>query len=252
MFLMYVDESGDVGMNNSPTRYFVLSGLVIHELRWMQYLDQLIVFRRAMRDKFGLKLSEEIHASAFINTPGDLVRIKRHDRLTILRSFADQLSIMPDLNIINVVVDKKTKPVTYDPFDMAWRVLIQRLENTISNRNFRGPVNSDERGLLIPDATDDKKLTTLMRKMRRHNPIPSQSQGARNILLQSVIEDPFLKDSEKSLFVQAADLSAYLLYQHLNPSSYIKKKSGQNYFNRLEPILCKVASRTNTMGIVYL
>ena len=29
---MYVDESGDVGLVGSPTRYFVLVGLVVHEL----------------------------------------------------------------------------------------------------------------------------------------------------------------------------------------------------------------------------
>jgi len=34
MFLMYVDESGDTGLTNSPVDYFVLSGLIIHELRW--------------------------------------------------------------------------------------------------------------------------------------------------------------------------------------------------------------------------
>ena len=32
MFLMYVDESGDAGLVGSPTRYFVLTGLVVHEL----------------------------------------------------------------------------------------------------------------------------------------------------------------------------------------------------------------------------
>lgn len=255
MFLMYVDESGDVGMVNSPTRYFVLSGIVIHELRWMPYLEQLIAFRRHLGAKYGLKLREEIHASAFINNPGDLIRIKRHDRLAILREFADQLASMPDLNIINIVVDKQIKSTDYDPFDMSWRVLIQRFENTISNRNFRGPANSDERGLLIPDATDDKKLTTLIRKMRRYNPIPSQSQyggGSRNMTLQSIIEDPFLKDSEHSFFIQAADLCAFLLYQQLQPNSYMKRKAGQNYFNRLEPVLCKVASRNDPMGIVKI
>ena len=33
MYLMYVDESGDSGLVNSPTRYFVLTGMVVHELR---------------------------------------------------------------------------------------------------------------------------------------------------------------------------------------------------------------------------
>ncbi len=250
---MYVDESGDVGMVGSPTRYFVLTGIVIHELRWTPYLEQLIAFRRYLRDQYGLKLREEIHASAFINNPGELIRIKRHDRLAILRDFADQLADMPDLNIINIVVDKHSKKAEYDPFDMAWRALIQRFENTISNRNFRGPANSDERGLLIPDATDDKKLTSLIRKMRRYNPVPNQHGiGSRNLTLKSIIEDPFFKDSGHSFFIQAADLCAYLLYQHLQPNKYIKSKSGQNYFNRLDLVLCKVASTKDPMGIVRI
>ena len=51
---MYVDESGASGMVGSPTRYFVLSGIVIHELRWTEYLNRLINFRRRMKSKFGL------------------------------------------------------------------------------------------------------------------------------------------------------------------------------------------------------
>ncbi len=61
MFLMYVDESGDCGLKNSPTRYFVLRGLVVHELRWQSCLDQIIAFRRRIRQQFGLRLREELH-----------------------------------------------------------------------------------------------------------------------------------------------------------------------------------------------
>jgi hypothetical protein len=255
MFLMYVDESGDVGMINSPTRYFVLTGIVVHELRWKEYIEQLITFRRHINTRYGIKVREEIHASAFINNPGELVRVKRHDRLAVLREFADLLASLPDLNVINVVVDKRGKAVDYDPFEMGWKALIQRFENTIARRNFRGPANADERGLLIPDATDDKKLTTLIRRMHRYNPIPNKAShgtGTRNLVLQSIIEDPFLKNSSNSLFIQAADLAAYLLYQSLDPNNYMKKKSGHRYFERLEPILCKVASTTDSMGIVRL
>ncbi|MCL4256322.1 MAG: DUF3800 domain-containing protein, partial [Anaerolineae bacterium] len=197
MFLMYVDESGDSGLQNSPTRYFILSGLVIHELRWTEYLNQLIQFRRNLRDKFGLKMREEIHASAFITNPGELIRIKRYDRLAILRMFADELATMPELNAINIVVDKQNKSQNYDVFENAWGALLQRFENT------------DERGLIVPDATDNKKLTTLLRKMRRHNYVPYQGKGqSRNVPLQYLIEDPFFKDSANSLFTQCVDLIA--------------------------------------------
>lgn len=253
MYLMYVDESGDIGLQNSPTRYFVLTGLIIHELRWRPYLDQIIDFRSRMRQTFGLKLREEIHASAMINRPGDLVRIQRHDRLTILRHFADELAAMPDLNIINIVVDKQNKGSSYDVFDAAWRALIQRFENTLSHRNFSGPANPDERGMIFPDHTDDKKLTALLRQMRRYNPVPNQpafGPGYRNLTLTSLIEDPSFRDSEHSYFIQAADLSAFLLYQYIEPSSYIKGKGARNYFTRLSPILCLHASRRDPHGIV--
>lgn len=223
---MYVDESGDSGMINSPTRYFVLTGLVIHELRWQTNLEQIVGFRQRMRDNFGLRMREEIHTAALINKPGELTRIKRNDRLTIIRAFANELAKMTDLNIINVVVDKQDKPADYDPFTMAWRALTQRFENTLSHRNFPGPVNPDERGMVFADHTDDKKLMQLLRQMRRYNPVPNQPSfglGYRNLILTKLIEDPSFRDSEHSYFVQAADLAAFLLYQRLTPSNYMRK-----------------------------
>jgi hypothetical protein len=188
-----------------------------------------------MRHTFDLKLREELHASAMISHPGPLLRIPRNDRLTILRFFADELASIVDINVISVVVSKRNKPLNYDVFEVAWQALIQRFENTISHRNFSGPANPDERGMIFPDRTDDKKLTHLVRKMRRYNPIPNQATygtGYRNLVLSKIIEDPSFRDSEHSFFIQAADLVAFLLYQSLSPSKYMRSKSGQNYFNR--------------------
>lgn len=255
MYLMYVDESGDCGLENSPSSYFVLTGLVVHELRWRPYLDQLFSFRRRMRGTFGLKLREELHAAHMINHPGALRRIPKNDRLAIIRMFARELASMTDLNVISVVVEKPNKPTTYDVFGMAWKVLIQRFENTISHRNFAGPANPDECGLLLPDDTDNKKLTTLLRQMRRYNPVPNKppfDPGLRNLTLSRIVEDPTFRDSAHSYFIQACDLAAYLLYQQISPSNYMKRKAGHNYFRILDPILCKVASSSDPQGVVRL
>lgn len=246
MFLMYVDESGDVGMVNSPSRYFVLVGLVVHELRWQQTREELIAFRQDLKQQFGLKLRDEIHASAMLSHPGTLARIPKHSRLEILRRKADKLASMPDLSLVCVVVDKQTKPAGYNVFERAWEALIQRFENTLAHRNFPGPKNPDDRGMLFPDHTDDKKLNALLRRMRVYNPVPNQigfGAGYRNLTVRSVIEDANFRDSAHSYFVQAVDVSAFLLYQQLAPSSYMRKKSGQNYFKRLDPIVCKVVTR---------
>lgn len=184
MYLMYVDESGDPGMVNSPTRYFVLPGLVVHELSWLATLDSLIDFRRRMRDTFGLKLREEIHAAHFIRGSDELSRIPKHDRLAILRHFADELATLPGVTVINVVVDKHGKAPTYDPFEKSWQALIQRFENTIGYRNFRGPANADDRGMIFPDGEPLKKLDQLLRKMRRHNPGLLRTQPSPSIVPQ--------------------------------------------------------------------
>lgn len=252
MYLMYVDESGDPGLNNSPTRYFILTGIVVHELRWLDCLDHLVNFRKRMRDTFGLHLRDEIHASHMINNPKDLVRIKRNDRLSIIRFFINDIAIMPDISIINVVVDKQGKPPGYNVMEAAWSALIQRFSNTMSYRNFPGPANPDERGMIIPDNTDVKLLTSLLRKMRKYNPVPSRyGSGYRNIQISNIVEDPFFKDSRASYFIQAADVAAYMLYQQLSPSSFMRQKSAQNYFQRLSGVLCKAAS-PHPDGIVRL
>jgi hypothetical protein len=257
MFLMYVDESGDPGAPGTPgtTSLFVLTGLVLHELRWHDCLTELIDFRRWCRGRYGLKLREEIHASKMLNHPGPLARIPRHDRMAIVHAYARRLAAIPEMSVINVVVRKTGKPAVYEVLENAWRALIQRFENTISHRNFPGPANPDDRGMLIPDHSADERVMRLLRQMRHYNPVPNQQQfgpGYRNLALARIAEDPNFRDSRHSYFIQSCDLAAFLLYQRLAPNAYIRRKGGRDYFNILDPILCKVAATNQPQGIVFL
>ena len=254
MYLMYVDESGDPGLVNSPTTNFVLSGLVMHELRWREFIDRIVMFRKRMKLTYGLGVRDEIHAAEFIRSSGS-VNLKRNARYLILRHFATELSRMDWLSITNVVVNKVGKPAGYDVFESAWKVLFQRFENTLAHRNFPGPQNADDLGLVICDDTNGGKLSKLMRRMGSYNPIPNQQHagpGFRNMPIRKVIEDPNLRDSKNSHPIQAADLCAYLLFQHLTPNGYMKRVGGNNAFRLLDPILNKRASSRNPLGIVML
>jgi len=259
MFLMYVDESGDDGLVNSPTEYFVLSGLILHELTWRNTLDKLIEFRRTIKNIYNVPIRQEIHANEFLNKPQKLSKlvssIPKNIRLSILKKYADALIEIKSLNIINVIVNKKSKDANYDVFGMAWKVLIQRFENTINSKNFNGPKNEDDTGILIPDNTNAKKLNQLLRQMRRYNTVPHQpyyGKGYRNIKIKSIIEDPWFKDSKHSYFIQAADLIAFLLFQSICPNNYMKNKGGRNYFYNFEKILSKQASEKDAFGRVWL
>lgn len=253
MHLMYVDESGDTGLVGSPSRYFILVGLVVHELRWKDAQAELLLFRKELKARFGIATNLEIHASHLISRPGELAKIPKHSRLEILRRYADKLAQIPYVSVISVVVDKSAQHPDTDVFEKAWRVLIQRFENTLTHHNFPGPRNSDDMGMLFPDKSDERKLNRLIRRMRAYNPIPNAGGlGYRNLQLRYLIEDINSRDSQHSYFVQSVDVAAYLLHQHISPSAYFKGKSGQNYFARLDPVLCKVASPKDPQGIVRL
>jgi hypothetical protein len=228
--------------------------MVIHELIWQRQLNDLIDFRRFLRRKYGLKLREEIHASDMISNPGTLMRIRKDLRLQILKHCIDWLATQTNCNLISIRVDKSGKSA--DIFESAWSALIQRFENTINNKNFPGPKNTDDKGILLPDQTDEKKLRMIVRKMRHYNPVPNTqslfSGGRRNLIIQTIVEDPLHKNSAHSYFSQMVDVTAYFLKQLYAPNNYIRKKGARNYFNRLSPILCKVASNTHPNGIVEL
>lgn len=254
MYLMYTDESGDTGLNNSPTRYFILTGLVIHELRWKLILENLVTFRRFLRESKGLKIREEIHAVNFINKPGGLQRIKRNDRLDIMKKCIDWLNDQKDIGIITVVIDKRN--CKKDVFDKAWNTLINRFENTIRHQNFPGPKNPDDKGLLVPDNTNGEELTRLVRRMRHYNPVANKkdfySSGYRDIKLEYLIEDPFMKDSANSLLHQMVDVVAYCARQMYEPNNYMKNKGGTNFYKRLHDVVIKQASSKHALGIVEL
>ncbi|HPO63858.1 MAG TPA: DUF3800 domain-containing protein [Candidatus Kapabacteria bacterium] len=253
MYLMYVDESGDTGIAKSPTSYYILSGLVIHELRWFEILDSLIQFRKKLKEEKTLKLREEIHCVKMINAPGELKRIKRNDRIDILKKCIDWINSQDGLNIITVCVNKKKRDKSEEVFELAWKTLIQRLENTINNHNFKGPTNADDKAIIISDKTDYKKIKNLTRKMRKCNYIPNNpfySDGSRNIILKKIIEDPFMKDSAESFILQIVDVISYCARQIYEPNLAFKKKGGHNFYQRLSDVIVFKATNKNSIGIV--
>lgn len=262
---MYVDESGDCGLpsGGSPTTLFCLAGVVVHELAWQDTIKQLLQFRRWLKRRHGIFLEAELHTAEMINKPkklhASIQSLPKHTRLAIIRNFADEIARLKDVNIISVVLDKtKGVATTDDVFNYTWCSLFQRLENTIDYKNFRGPSNPQERGIVFPDDTDGGKLTQLLARMRINNKLKiNLGSGATTTVdrpIRLVVEDPINRNSSQSYLIQAADCAAFLLKQYMQPSNYMKQCGGNAYFKRLDPVLCKAASRKDPekMGIVRL
>jgi len=252
LYIMYVDESGDTGLNKSPTDFFTLTGIVVHESRWRDFLDAQVNFRKTMRAVYGLPMRAEIHSSDYIRSP-PIPGMQKHVRLAILRNMIDELAKLNYISITGVVIDKRNKQAGYDVFDFAWKALFQRFENTMKNGNLPGGHRTDK-GILIVDNTDGQKLQKLVRRMAAINYIPSflNPGTTYNSPIIRIVEDPTNKDSKDSYFIQSCDACAFFLHQKFKPNSYVKKKSAQNYYNKLQPVLNAFASRSGPLGIVVL
>lgn len=238
MYLMYLDESGDVGLHGSNCRYFVLSALVIQETKWFGFLDDLIAMRRSFKATYGLLMREEIHAADFVTGRPKLKNsIPRNIRILVLKRLLDNLAQRTDISVITVVCDKRGR--TDDIFEVTWRRMIQRFENTLGYKNFPDPHVGDN-GIIISDNTDGQKLQKLLRSMRRYNPVPNQAQygtGSRNIRLRSVVEDPVFRSSDESYIHQCVDSIAYFARQSIEPNRYIRKKGATTYYDRIASVI---------------
>lgn len=241
---MYVDESGDTGTVNSNTDHFVLSALVLHESEWLNILDDLILFRRGIKAKYGLKMKDEIHTYEFVTgRPNLSPQIPRNIRLDLLKSCMKWLASRNDISIVTVMCLKGTRD---DVFNFTWKALIQRFDNTLKYANFPGG-HGGQKGMLLSDDTD-AKLTGLIREMRRFNPVPSMITGfaARDMRLKAVVEDPVFRDSAHSYLHQMADVVAYFGRQYYEPNRYVRRKGARTFYNIIQPVTNPHVTHYNT------
>ncbi|MBJ6108864.1 DUF3800 domain-containing protein [Hymenobacter sp. BT523] len=223
MQFLYVDESGDSGLTpTSPVQYFFLAGLAIDPLHLQAISADLHRFRQHLAAKYGLLISEEIHASAFLSKPGPVARIPLNDRLRILLECVDWCRRRTDVQLLAVGTDKR-QAVTNTVFQDVWRQLLRLFDAHLATA---GPAQ----GLVFCDNTDGTKLTHLMHSLR-------QPAGApRGAPLQHVIGDPVLWDSRTSYLHHMVDVIAYFAKQLYEPNRRVREKGAHRYFHRLAPI----------------
>ena len=228
MQFLYVDESGDSGLTpTSPVQHFFLAGLAIDPLHLQGISADLHRFRQHLSAKYGLLISEEIHASAFISKPGPVAHIPLNERLRILLECVDWCRRRTDIHLLTVGLDK-CQAVTDTVFQDVWRQLLLLFDAHLAT-NPAGPAQ----GLVSCDNTDGVKLTNLMHSLR-------QFSGAADTLarpaLQQIIGDPVLWDSRTSYLHQMVDVIAYFAKQLFEPNRRVREKGAHHYFHRLAPI----------------
>lgn len=213
MHFAYVDESGDSGWNGSQS--FTLGCLLVEAERWPDVFDDVLDFRRSLRDNFGLPVRAEVKANYLLQNGGPFrpLALSEQARFSIYRS---HMRLIPKLGCLSfaVVIDKgrmvATDRTSLDPRDVAWEYLLQRLERfTTKGSTFVSLVHDEGYG---------DHVRGLARKARRAGTAGSAfGSGALRRPARRLLDDPVSKKSHESYFLQLADLIAYSGFRRIFP-----------------------------------
>jgi hypothetical protein len=204
LYLCYFDESGDAGTINSPTDWFVLNCIAVHENEWLNTLDSLVQLRRNLRDNYDLPPRQELKGYHFRNGKGifNKLNIGRKTRVDIYTQIMNLESTLPIKTFTIAVHKDQAKTRGWDVRYCAWTFAFQRIHNMCSH--------DDERCIVFPDEGHGFFIRQRIRSMRRYHQVQSHfSPGSIQLRVDRILEDPNDRRSQDSYFIQLADLNAF-------------------------------------------
>lgn len=212
MLMAYVDESGDTGVSPGSSLTYTLGCVLVDADLWPDAFDQMLSFRRRVRDKFAVPMRAELKANYLLRNSGPLrpLNLGPAERHLIFRAHLRMLSHLQS-RAFAIAVDKRQKSITPDQvFDLAWEGLLQRLERTSTKEKVTFMISHDE--------GEDDAVRRWVRRSRRH--LTAGSAFGTGMLAnpaRRLVDDPIPRKSEQSYFIQLSDLVAYSAFRSVVP-----------------------------------
>lgn len=194
MYLLYIDESGDL---ENPADHFVVGGLAVHESR-VRALNRTIDGIATRHLHFHL----ELHAQWIRAGKGPWGSIPKHVKASLLREIPTTLgrfSRGTDFALFAVVRAPEAVPAA-DPLERSFEELLLRFTQMLIRH---GP----DHGIVIADKA---KYEHVLQPIVQH----WRTSGTRFSRLGRLAEVPLFIDSRASRLTQAADFVAHGVYRH--------------------------------------
>ncbi len=207
MHLIYLDESGDPGLTNSPGQHYIIAGFAVRDDDWHIVDARLRDFRAWAKESYGLREDQEIHAAEFLGAASVHCGLRRDHRLLIVRSLIRLLSESPELHFFGWIADKNEGP----PLHRAGERCLTDLEHwaQVGRLGVCSPL------LII------------------HDPMPTMPVAWERDHFINLIGRPLALASNRSRQLQIADLIAYLIKQSKCPNRYLKEQGAHQLIKKL-------------------
>lgn len=203
-YLIYIDESYDES-------HFAYSAMFVPAFEWNHYFGQLLQWRHNWFDQHQIPLDYELHATKFVGGRGEFPSNRNKTyRGDLFFEAIGRIESIDGIQVINGITTDKKKHL------LLFEYILNRINRTLEAK--------DSYGILVCDEGNENRLTSIVRRMKKENHIPSSAYhyywngtSARNLPLQRIIEDPLFKTSKSSYFIQLADLLAFSLLRNERP-----------------------------------
>ena len=228
MHFLYVDESGDTVLKGSPTRHFVLCGLLVHHNLWHEQNNAIKRMRQRLELWHGYPSHHELHASELLGRAESHLGLSKSQRIQCTYHILGLLEKQAGLTPIRVTLEKhQAAEIT---IIQAWATLLDIVATHLAR------LASEEKaanfGLCI--VCDDHRTSPGKAWI---NAIYTSTELGNHI-----IDLPFGRDSADSNFLQMADLLSYLSRQQIAPGSLFRE-------NMCKALLRKSEKLFQTRGI---
>lgn len=212
MELLFIDESGDYGLVEGGSEFYILAGVSVSDSSWKEFFWQIQQVRSQIAQRIGLTFQELkgsdlfAHTGPFFNTslkPHDLAWI--HEQLMSLicddkaSLFVRAFRKTDFLNRFQVATNK-IPPRLFN--EHCWREFISGFENYLAEKTRQ--TGQAATGIVYFDHTpaQEKHVRKMVREAAKKFDLQAAFPAA------GIVEDPVFRDSKESSFLQLADILA--------------------------------------------
>ena len=210
VYILYIDESGDGGINPGSSKHLVLAGVAIHEGQWRRLTEKLDDIQNSYFPTAGSPI--EFHASEIRSGRGIFRTFDRHKRSALMNDVYGVIeqSIGRRMVLFASIIEKAALHQKYggkvQPYEQAFEGLCTMFNLFL--RRAQAQQRTVQRGIIVFDEARpslSREIRTLLAKF--------QAGGSRWTTIDSLVETVFFFDSRTSRIMQLADFTAHAVFR---------------------------------------